>query len=469
MAGSNNRLQQIRGLTEAAWVTYGAFARRWLMALGALTLAGWAVWKIASLPITLTVAVGPAGSERERFVREIARAFMEAKRPIRLQVLATKDTAEAARLLDSETVQLAVVRSDEGRMSDARSFAVLDRRALILVGRSELAPGLLQLSSTVSGAADQRTSGIPAAALIGKRIAVTRDLLGSNRMLLARVLAHSGLTEPTITMLDLPSTRIAAALTSQQADVVALVVDPAAQSTRDLLASIAASLSGTMIVSAPPAAEGLLAVHRDLAPASIAPGMFGGIHPQPTQRLATVAITDELIGDSDLPEATGVQLAKALLETRGRLKLEPPSPFEIELPPTDALRRFMPHSSVTANVADKSTSFLETYSDQIWLGLFALGLIGSSFAGVAAWLGLTKPAGNQMFPDEIRAIVKELDQARSVADVDRLRRQLREVTGAQFQLTLADDTDARDAANPMHWFHLVDALAVRRRQEIAEE
>lgn len=460
-------LSQAQGYVTTTWAENHQLIRRWLLVLATVLAVGVAFWKYASMPTTLRVAVGPAGSDREVFLKSIAKAFSEGRKSVRLKLVPVGDSAEAARLLDADKVDLAVVRSDEAKIADARSFAVLDRRAIVLVMRSEtasLSKAKKPTAKAKDADAEDEAEPVSPSQLSGKRIVVVADGAGSNQALVARILAHSGLGKDAVTLSELPLDQVASAMASDAVDVAALVTVPTAPGTRKLIADISAKLSGGMTLGAPPSPEGLAAIYRDLVVVNLVPGVFGGLQPLPAQKLTTVAVTEELVGDSDMAEATGSQLSKALLEARGRLSVQS-SPLGIEKPPTDALRRFMPHSGVTAS--EESKSFLETYSDQIWLSLFAIGLLGSSLAGLAGWLGLSRAPPVSQVPEQVLGLIGALDNATTVDDVDALRRRLREIVRTGLRETISETASSVDATHPSHWYPLVDDLAQRRRDELA--
>jgi TRAP-type uncharacterized transport system substrate-binding protein len=450
--------ESMQMFTAPAGGDQAQLVRRWLTLLAALALIGFATWQYMTRPTVLKVAVGPAGSERYKLLQRVSTDFKDGRKGIKLKLVEVKDSAEAARLLETDEVQLAVIRSDEAKVVDARSIAVVDKRAVVLAARGTAKPPAADKEEDAPAVPDV----LQAPRLAGKRIAIAADMLGPNRELIARLLAHTGVTGGATTLTELPAERIAAALAAGEADVAALVVDPAAATTRKLIAGIAAAFGGEIVIGPPPAPEGLAAVHRDMAVVNLAPGVFGGAEPQPAQKLTTVAVTDELVADSDMSDQTASAVSRALLDLRGRMLSLSPG-WEIETPPTDALRRFMPHSGVV----EKPSTFLETYSDQLWLGLFALGIVGSSLAGLASWLGLKGQPRPDPIAGHVSSLIESLEKARSPDEIDALRQRLRELAASGLQRAIRSD-DASAQSHPGEWYDLLDQLACRRREEISD-
>ncbi len=442
---------------------------RWLIVLLGLAVVAFQVWSYATRPSTLTIAVGPPGSSREAFVVALAKSLAENATPHRVKLVPVGSADEAAAYLDDDKVKLAVVRSDEARKFDARSIAIVDRRAVFLVARSNerVAAGVSEEYAGDAGEKPALPEVLKPDRLLGKRIVVGIDDLGSNRALVARLLAHSGLAEPAITLTESPSASIAGLLAENKADVAALVLDVTEPAARALMMGISKALSGAIAIGGPPSPEALAALYRDITVTKIAAGIFGGLHLLPSHPVSTVAITDELVGDSDLSDAVAAQLTKAILERRGRMLAENVS-FEIESPPLDALRRYMPHAGVAAHLNERSTSFLETYSDQIWLGLFALGLIGSSLAGLWNRLGLFGRDEPDATAARIEQLADEIESATTVDEIDNMRGELRRLANAQLKMAVNAKSPSLESKLPANWFQTLDDLALRRAQELSK-
>jgi uncharacterized protein len=442
---------------------------RGLLVLLGLALVFYQIWSFATRPSTLTIAVGPPASSREAFVATLAKALAENATPHRVKLVPVNSSDEAAAYLDDDRVKLAVVRSDEARKFDARSIAIVDRRAVFLVARSDdrVGAGVSEEDTGDAGEKPILPGVFRPDRLLGKRIVVGIDDLGSNRALVARLLAHSGLAEPAIALTESPSASIAGLLAENKADVAALVLDVTEPSSRTLMAGISKALSGAIAIGGLPSPEALAALYRDITVTKVAAGIFGGLHLLPAHSVSTVAMTDELVGDSNLSDAVAAQLTKAILERRGRMLAENVS-FEIESPPMDALRRYMPHAGVAAHLSERSTSFLETYSDQIWLGLFAIGLLGSSLAGLGHRLRLF--AGNE--PDSaaarIESLVDGIETATTTDEIVRLRNELRQLVNTQLKLAVSSKGASVESKLPANWFQTLDDLALRRAREISQ-
>jgi len=479
------------------WQQHRILLLRWLAVSGILAALVWSLWAAWAAPTRLRIAVGPESSQRASFIRAVAKSLEDRSHNVQLRVVPVADSAAAAKLLADGKVHLAVVRSDDGETKDVRAVAIIDRRVALLVGRAEPKPVSERTQSPADNAqspadkaqpstdkaqtstekalpaaerptpsSDGEEAELPAAKhllkkLAGAKIVVGNDALGSNQALFVRLLSHTGL-DGRIGWLERPLEEVGDALAKDEAQLAAIVVDPIAGASRRLLADMTRKVGGPLVVHAVPYAEALVQISRDLVAVELAPGQLGGAEAMPAAKLTASAITEEIVADSDLADSTVTELAKGLTETRGRLTAQARGDFELEVPPTDKLRRFMPHAGVVAYINDKAQTFLEKYSEQLWLGLFALGLLGSSVAGLASWLGLGRNQTVDPALAEMQRLLGTLDQIDRPSEVTALRAELRRLAGAR----VLDGAGASDGADVAAWYTLADQLAARRLEEI---
>jgi hypothetical protein len=81
-------------------------------------------------PVTLRIAVGPAGSDDQKLVQGLAQAF--ARDSVRLAPITTEGAAESVALLKSGKTDLAVVRGDLELPANAESVAILRKNVVVL-------------------------------------------------------------------------------------------------------------------------------------------------------------------------------------------------------------------------------------------------------------------------------------------------------------------------------------------------
>jgi hypothetical protein len=216
-----------------------------------------------------------------------------------------------------------------------------------------------------------------------------------------------------------------------------------------------------------PAPEGLVLRFRELQKSTIPVGAFGGTPPSPAVPVDTVAITYELAATDDLSQTEATNLLEALVELRTRLRRHlARTPFDIEAPPVDEVRRFLPHTGAVAYVNDEEAeTFLETYSDQIWLALFGLSIVGSSITGFLGWTGFfDRPSKGDDVTGRVRAVADRIVAAHGPADLDAAQRELDEVV-IELLRKYGEQPGAAADGDPSlaHWIASLNAILARRR------
>ncbi len=91
-------------------------------------------------PVTLRIAVGPAGSEDQKLIQLMAQSFAHEGAAIRLAPITTDGAAESVALLTAGKADLAVARGDLNLPTIAESVAILRKNVVVLWAPSGLAP-----------------------------------------------------------------------------------------------------------------------------------------------------------------------------------------------------------------------------------------------------------------------------------------------------------------------------------------
>ena len=401
------------------------------------------VWHLYWRPVILRVAVGPVDSGQWRFVQATAKALKDTGQPFRLRLVPVEQSTSASAALEKGVVDLAVLRSDDPTSTEARSIAVLHKRSIMLV---------VSQSSEINSIDDLR----------GKHIGIMIGETDSYRSLVDRIIEHHEIAPEDVVLDEMRSTDLAIALEQGRISGFFLVGHPSGGITRAVLNALAHRRNVQYSVIGIEPAEALAFRYREFEQIDLPKGIFGGRPPRPAEDISTVAITYELTASDRLPEQRASILTKSLLELRTRLRRDQPeSTFDFEAPPVDKPRRFLPHAGTAAYVNDDAKSLLETYSDQIWLGLFGLSLLGSSIAGLLGWAGFgperKAPGGGEM----AREMARRLSAATTMADLDTLQADIDDVV-LGLLTDSANEGGDRTARMP-EWIAMLGPLIERRR------
>jgi len=418
---------------------------RSLAALFTLLALSIAAWLYFSMPRTLRVAVGPANSEQVRFMHNVARAMVDTRQPFRLDLRVNNGTIDSSQALDRRQADIAVVRSDDATSNEARSIAILQKRSIIIVSRKDI---------NISSLAD----------LHGRRAAVIAGDSYSILPLLERILSHYEIVPEEAGLREMRPADVAAAMGEDKLDAFILVIDPAARYPRRLLTDIMERLKIPLVFNGMPAAEALAFRFKDLVSTEIPAGVFGGTPPRPEAAIDTVAITYELVATERMSDRTATALTKTLLDLRTRLRRDPENSFSIETPPVDVQRRFLPHDGTVALVNDEAKTFLETYSDHIWLVLFALSLLGSSVTGFLGWSsGRGRPSETQSFSALLPKLTEKLAAATTPAEIDAVQQEFDALVLKICAENNRASGDGEGKPDPTAWLTLFTRLIESRR------
>jgi hypothetical protein len=214
-----------------------------------------------------------------------------------------------------------------------------------------------------------------------------------------------------------------------------------------------------------PAASALAFRYRDIEASELPAGVLGGAPALPAQPTTTIAISYELAASSQMSDAVATALTGALLDASPRMRRMQENTFNIETPPLDRPRRFTPHPGVAAYVNNEAMGFLDTYSEYIWLGLFALSILGSSVMGVLGWAGLREERPRRRLEIGMPELLAALEQARTPAEIDAVEDRF-DALAQEMLLDYARGTLAPGESDPAPWISLFSRLLHKRRLQI---
>jgi TRAP transporter TAXI family solute receptor len=337
-----------------------------------LALAGLAFGAIfvARLPTTLTLAVGPAGLETHRYAEALAAAGVEARERIRLKIVTTSGAEASARLMDSGTVDLAIIRSDFDLPANGQSLIVNTKRAAIVMAPQRPRGGIQKFSD-----------------LKGKRIAVAR-LTDPNIPLVRKMLAVADIGENDATLIESELSDLPELLGNGKADAAIAVVVASAPNFTALVPEIAKRLPGGLRIVPIDEAQAIANRVTGVETLEIPAGAFGA--KKPVEEITTVAITYRIVARTSMSEALAERTTRSLYDLRTRLNRTIPIAFTAEAPDAKTGARLPVHHGAMAYFDGESKTFFERYGELLFTGLWGLSIVGSGLAGLGAWLGRRK-------------------------------------------------------------------------------
>jgi hypothetical protein len=114
----------------------------------------------------------------------------------------------------------------------------------------------------------------------------------------------------------------------------------------------------------------------------VAAGMLSASPAVPQEDLDTIGQEWLLVAQSRLPTATVADLARIIYENKTELALPDGFASRIEPAATDKDAFIVAHPGAAEYINDESKSFIERYSELIYVGLAALSIIGSIFIAI---------------------------------------------------------------------------------------
>jgi TRAP-type uncharacterized transport system substrate-binding protein len=352
---------------------------------------------------TLVFAVGDDNSLEARFAARLAAMLKNSNSKLRLKIVTNADSTKALGLFDRRQADLAVLRTDAKVPPRARALAILEHDVLLLIS-----PGAKKIKSL--------------AELKKKKIAVLAE--GDSSAAFVR------------TMLDI----------TDGSDAVSRVQMAPPSSTLDKLfapggygAVIAIAHTSTIMkdkrfeqyakrggftVNAIDEAKALARRNPGLSEETLATGMLSSAPAIPDDDLSTIGLQWLLVAQSRMSTSIAGDLARTIYENKAELALEDGFASRIEPADTDKDAFIVAHQGAAEYINDDTKSFMDRYSDLLYLGAGALSIIGSIFAGFYAKVTRIAPEKASELATAILDIGERIARANSMDSLDVLQDEL---------------------------------------------
>ncbi len=347
---------------------------------------------------TLIFAVGDANGLEARFAARLATVLKNNNSRLRLKIVSNADNAKALAQFDHRQADLAVLRTDAKVPPRARALAILEHDVLVLIS-----PGNKKIKSL--------------AELKKKKIAVLAD--GDNTAAFVR------------NVLEI----------ADSADAASRVQTAPPNSTFDKLfasgygALIAVAHASTMMkdkryeqyarrggftVNAIDESKALARRNPGISEETLATGMLSSSPAIPDDDLATIGLQWLLVAQSRMSTTAAGDLARTIYENKAELAL--PDGFASRDTDKDAF--IVAHQGAAEYINDDTKSFMDRYSDLLYLGVAALSVIGSIFAGLYTKVTRIAPEKASELATAILDIGERIAHANSMEALDALQDEL---------------------------------------------
>jgi TRAP-type uncharacterized transport system substrate-binding protein len=393
-------------------------------------------------PVTLSVAVGSLDGDAPKVVSALASRLAFNNAPVRLKVVETTGPIESAEAFSSGKTDLAIVRGDVGDLSHAQAIIVLAQAEALLVAP----PG-----STITD-----MSGL-------KNVAVGVVAGDTNQKIVGVLTKTYGLDRANVVFKPLALDDVRRALGTKEVRAV-LFVMPLSDKYLSLVRGLFPQNAKTAPVLIPIENAGAIAEkERAYESFDIPKGTLRGSPPVPEDDVTTLRVLFYLVGKKSLDNDTIAGLTQALTTARRDLLAEYPILAQVKAPDTDPGAYLPVHPGAAEFYNGSVVSFLDKWSNAIFLAPMALGALASVLA--AAWHFLRSGGVKPKEPalDLLYALGRKIRHAEKEADLLEIESQIDEVLRAQRAAAATEDENALDAATLNVAAHRLENLIHDRR------
>ena len=382
--------------------------RRQVLLFAALTLIltvatvwGGRIWLKNSE--TLTFAVGDARSLEARFAAKLAAVLQNNSSRLRLKIVPNADSAKALAQFDHRKADLAVLRTDAKVPTRARALAILEHDVVLLIS-----PGGKKIKSL--------------AELKKKKIAVLAD--GDNSVAFLRdtlEISENSNSGPRLQMA--PPNSTFDKLFAPGGYGAAIAIAHASTIIKDKSYERYAKRGG-FTLNAIDEAKALARKNPGISEETLATGMLSSSPALPSEDLDTIGLQWLLVAQSRMPTTTAGELARTIYENKAELALEDGFASRIEPADVDKDAFIVAHQGAAEYINDNTKSFMDRYSEFLYLGVAALGVIGSIFAGIYTKITRVAPEKAGELATAILDIGERIEHADSLDSLEALQDEL---------------------------------------------
>ena len=359
-------------------------------------------------PTTLRVAVAQ-GTDDHKLVEAIGRVFSSGKDSVRLRVVPVTTANASAAALQSESVDLAVIRSDIAVPSNGQTLVILHRNPALLIARGD---------DTIAAVPD----------LKGKTVGIVRGTATGigNAKLFDTILAQYEIDPDAVRHEVIERSSMAEAVKSRQVDALFVVGPATADFASEAVAAVTKTSGSAKFI---PITEAKAIAQRSnvLEATEIVRGAFGGDPPRPAEALETVGVSVRLMARATLRDSVAADVTRRLFSERLVIAKLERLANQIEAPATDKGAALPVHPGAAAYLDDEEKGFFDKYSDFIYLGAMALSVLGSGLAAVATRLSNTRHIEFDRILERLLEILRAARNSNRLDELDELEKEADEI------------------------------------------
>jgi TRAP-type uncharacterized transport system substrate-binding protein len=349
---------------------------------------------------TLVFATGEANGVEARFAAKLATVLKNNSSKLRLKIVANADDAKAVAQFDRRQADLVVLRTDAKLPGRARAIAILEHDVLLLIS-----PKGKKIKSL--------------AALKKTRVAVVGG--SENEVFLRRTL--DAVDDAALRIQTVPPDSTLDRLFASGYGAVAVIAH-ASRMIKDKSYERYARQAGGFTLNAIDEAKAIARRIPGISSETLETGTLSSAPAIPDDDLETISLQWLLVAQSRMSTGSAGELARIIYENKSELALDDGFAAKIEPADTDKNALIIAHPGAAEYINDETKSFMERYSDALYLGIAALSIIGTIFAGIYTKITRVAPEKASELSTRILSIGERIEHAHNLDELETLEDEL---------------------------------------------
>jgi TRAP-type uncharacterized transport system substrate-binding protein len=372
-----------------------------------IAAAGLFAYRYYSRPATLTVAVGSLDGEGKQIASVIAGRLATTQSSVRFKVENVGTALDAAKAFAAGTADLAIVRADVGDLQQARTVAITARGVVMIVAP----PG-----SSINSIAK----------LKGHTVGVVDGEI--NHGVVDALKKEYDLGSANVTFKDVAPADARRAVQAKEVSALLLVV-PLTDKYLSYVKGLFPSGNSSLVLIEIDSAGAIADSKGPYESFDIPKGTLRGAPPVPDDDITTLRVSYYLVANRHIDPNLIAEVTKKVMGVRRDLVGEQPLLSGISAAETDPDAFLTVHPGAAAYYNGTEESFMDRYSNEIYLTPMVLGALASIFAAAWRFLSVDKTEPGQTaldalcaLPERIRKINVEAELASIEEEVDNILR-----------------------------------------------
>lgn len=356
---------------------------------------------------TLTFAVGAPNSDEALFATKLATLLKNNASRFRIKIVNNADNAKALAQFDRKQADLAVLRTDAKVPLRARTLAILEHDLVLLLG-----PGNKKIKSL--------------AELKKKKVAILAE--NDSSLAFVRSILDIPADSPDAAKIQMapPGATLDKLFAPANGFSAVIAVVHASRAVRDKAYEQVAKRGG-FTLNAIDESKALARKFPGISDETLTAGTLSASPEIPDDDLDTIGLEWLLVAQSKMSATTAGDLARIVYENKSALGLDNGFATHIEPASVEKDAYVMAHQGAADYINDDTKSFMDKYSDMMYLGAAALSVIGSIFAAIYAKITRIAPEKAGELSTAVLDVGERIEHAHSLDQLECLQDELESI------------------------------------------